>query len=138
MCDLICGKDALIAILSGEKIQYVPSSRSDGNWSDVGSAEFFDIDEWISEKSNASPVTFKFRLKPKTIMLNGVEVPSPEKERFRKFQTGYTLDSSVKKGYVETRYKTQIPSNNVIWWKNEEGVKQVVEALRNVFGGNNN
>ena len=64
MSELISGKDALIALANGQDV------------------EMFNLGDWqqINHKSAIglflNDVT-DFRLKPKTITLNGVEVPAP-------------------------------------------------------------
>lgn len=73
MLNLINGKDALIAKLQGKEVQYWSTSEYGRKWCDVGDIDSFDLDEWLNGRSNANPVSFKFRLKPNTILINGVE-----------------------------------------------------------------
>lgn len=63
--------DVLIAIANGEKLQYQVSS---GDWIDTTA------EAALSEIANANPQLGKFRVKPKTININGIEVPEPLRE----------------------------------------------------------
>lgn len=66
MSELISGKEALIALANGEDVQ---------QWN--GSI-FWDIDKnW--QVSVFFQEGRKFRLKPRTITINGIEVPKPNK-----------------------------------------------------------
>ena len=61
---LISGKEALIALANGEEVEFFYRDA----WDSIG--EMIVIDHFISDK-------FKFRLKPRTITINGIEVPAP-------------------------------------------------------------
>ena len=71
MSKLISGKDALIALANGGKVECTIKGR----------------DEWVKDPTQIQPYYFigggigqyEFRLKPKTFMLNGIEVPKPNK-----------------------------------------------------------
>ena len=119
MTNLISGKEALIALANGEEVQWAT-----GN-------DFQDItDEWqVREFLHPS---FKFRLKPRTITINGIEVPAPFEPKVGEkywFIADYTSH-----GYSDTQEGTGINSS-IGKWKSEEEIKQVVAALRQVFGG---
>ena len=70
MSNLISGKEALIALANGECVEYTNSCTP--SWHEL-SVSGVSINEIISPKFN------KFRLKPHTITINGIEVPAPEK-----------------------------------------------------------
>ena len=61
MSNLISGKEALIALANGEEVEFFYRDV----WDSIG--EMIVIDHFMSDK-------FKFRLKPRTITLNGVEL----------------------------------------------------------------
>lgn len=65
MSELISGKEALIALANGEKLQQNVS----GEW--------IDIRRDISWRAILGE-QYEFRLKPRTVNLNGVEVGQPE------------------------------------------------------------
>ena len=69
MSELISGKEALIALLSGKEVQMLYDEE---NWDEIESWEFWKITDFTN-------MNYKFRLKPHTITINGIEVPAPEK-----------------------------------------------------------
>lgn len=119
---LISGKEALIALANGEEVQIW-----NGNiWWDVEGD--YQIDVFLKTER-------KFRLKPRTITINGIEVPAPflpeERELF------YHVSPEYEKGYEASMAHER---NETTWqqfgaWRTEEEIKQVVAALRQVFGG---
>ena len=66
---LISGKDALIALASGDEVEWTHFSV--GEWHKVpqktAKLQYFLDDD----------LGWKFRLKPRTITINGIEVPAP-------------------------------------------------------------
>ena len=128
MSELISGKEALIALANGEEVQWITGG------------EFRDINgDWqIKEFSHPS---FKFRLKPRTITINGIEVPAPFEPK-EEDQYWY-LDSNDPQGYnTDIRNHEEMFSQfkktafcQIGLWRTEEEIKQVVAALRQVFGG---
>lgn len=77
---------------------------------------------------------YKFRLKPRTITINGIEVIKPQKNMPKKGDDVFTLDFTRHEGYVSWTCQSSINTFSRDWWKSEDEVKQVVEALRQVFG----
>ncbi|MEQ1305148.1 hypothetical protein ABLB95_15335 (plasmid) [Acinetobacter radioresistens] len=129
---LISGKEALIALANGEEVQCTITGK----------------DEWTKDIYSIQPYyflgggvgQFQFRLAPRTITLNGIEVPAPfepkEGEKYFFINTqllgtfsGYS-DFVMDKDYAPTRKTTAFGA-----WRTEEEIKQVVAALRQVFGG---
>ena len=117
MSELISGKEALIALANGEEVQ-----QWNGNI-------FWDID------SNWQVSVFfqegrKFRLKPRTITLNNIEVPAP----FEPKEGDEVWCISDDHGCGYCMYDWQINHSVVIGaWRTEAEIKQVVAALREVF-----
>lgn len=119
---LISGKEALIALANGEEVEYqVVENRN--VWNKVSSMA---VNLILSNN-------FKFRLKPRTITINGIEVPEPFKpEDGDQF---WHLYPSMGRGY---NFTVSIDSDHYQQfgaWRTEEEIKQVVAALRQVFGG---
>ena len=115
MSKLISGKEALIALVNGEEVQQITG----GGFRDID-------DDWqIKEFSHPS---FKFRLKPRTITINGIEVPAPFEPK--KGESFYYITSSQDEGYF---YNTNERFHQFGAWRTEEEIKQVVSALRSVF-----
>lgn len=115
MSKLISGKEALIALANGEDVEYYKHE-----WMDVNRLSVRDL--------TSSDNMYKFRLKPRTIMINGVEVPAPFEPK--KGEVFYYITSSQDKGYF---YNTNERFHQFGAWHTEEEIKQVVEALRSVF-----
>ena len=121
MSELISGKEALIALANGEEVEFFHRDV----WDSIG--EMIVIDHFMSDK-------FKFRLKPHTISINGIEVPAPAEDEDYHHQGIWILNSLEPKeyGYVVLDITDELPR---YWWRTEEEIKQVVAALRQVFGG---
>lgn len=117
---LISGKEALIALANGEDIEFFHIAHE--VWMDV---KDFNTSIFFSE--------YEFRLKPRTITINGIEVPAPfEPNSVDHF---YYIDSSVEKGYS---FKNWVSDHSKIYsmygaWRTEKEIKQVVAALRKLF-----
>ena len=81
-----------------------------------------------------------FRLKPRTITINNIEVPAPfEPKNGEDF---YYLDCTSDNygGWAKTSWRnveSDSFKNNTVFgaWRTEEEIKQVVAALRSVFKG---
>ncbi|MCU4366505.1 hypothetical protein KTG70_15690 [Acinetobacter variabilis] len=119
---LIGGKEALIALANGGEIQWATGD------------DFQDItDDWqIREFLHPS---FKFRLKPRTITINGIEVPAPFEP---KAGEEYFYIQSCRNGYARSRFNSEHCDQHLVAlgaWRTEEEIKQVVAALCQVFGG---
>ena len=121
MSELISGKEALIALANGEEVEFFYRDA----WDSIG--EMIVIDHFISDK-------FKFRLKPRTITINGIEMPAPAEDEDYHHQGIWILNSLEPKeyGYVVLDITDELPR---YWWRTEEEIKQVISGLRQVFGG---
>lgn len=121
MSELISGKDALIAWAKNKEVEYMLLNK----WNLLGGStplSIFDRDD------------VKFRLKPRTILINGIEVPAPfepkDEDRF------YFLCSRIGKGYdLAEKINSNCVADQFGAWRTEEEIKQVVAALRRVLGG---
>ena len=101
MSELISGKEALIALANDQEVEYFDEKL--GEWVYMDITHHFKRD---------------FRLKPRTITINGVEVPAPfEPEN----------DDEKENSYVITL------GGGKFHWRTSSDYKQVVEALRSVF-----
>ena len=118
---LISGKEALIALANTEEVQIW-----NGNiWLDVEGD--YQIDVFLKTER-------KFRLKPRTITINGIEVPAPAEDEDYHHQGIWILNSLEPKeySYVVLDITDELPR---YWWRTEEEIKQVISGLRQVFGG---
>ena len=117
MSELSSGKDALIALANGQEVECRAYEK---NWVDAGNKHhplslFFDD-------------SFQFRLKPRTITINGVEVPAPFEPKDG--ESFWYMHSHAKCGYSHSNH---LGIAYFGAWRTEEEIKQVVEALRSVF-----
>ena len=113
---LISGKEALIALANGKEVEFFYRDA----WDSIG--EMIVIDHFISDK-------FKFRLKPRTITINGIEVPAPFEPK--EGDTYWYINPRYEKGY---HFNDELDSFCQFGaWRTEEEIKQVVAALREVF-----
>ena len=118
---LISGKEALIALANGEDVE---CRAYEHNWINVDNKHhhlslFFDD-------------SFQFRIKPRTIKLS-LEIPAPFEPN--NWDEIWFLNPDYGCGYANGDYD---PAESVIQfgaWRTEEEIKQVVAALRQVFGG---
>lgn len=124
MSELISGKDALIALANGEDVEFKCGGMS---WSNLDAKQ--QPLEILIDKSVV------FRLKPRTITINGFEVPACG-ENYKEGEDVYVLnDCCDERGYVEYsvsgyNFEGLLPK---LWWRTEEDIKQVVAAIRKVF-----
>ncbi|WP_180069417.1 hypothetical protein [Acinetobacter sp. YH12112] len=118
MSKSISGKEALIALANGEDVQ---ASVNGFDWKDAvefGLVYFLNGDAY-------------FRLKPRTITINGIEVPAPfEPEEDELYW--YITDSERGYSYAKNRHGFRV---GIAAWRTGEEIEQVVAALRCVFGG---
>ena len=124
MSELISGKEALIALANGEKVECTIKGRG----------------EWVKDPTQIQPYYFigggigqyEFRLKPRTITINGVEVPAPFEPKDG--EMFFYLNGYSPNGFG-CQYKTEGHSNYTQFgaWRTEAEIKQVVAALRIVF-----
>lgn len=115
MSELISGKEALIALSNNQEVEYFDEKL--GEWVYMDMTHHFKRD---------------FRLKPRTITINNIEVPAPfEPKEGEKFH--YLSDDSID-GYHTGTFSTDLHSGLVCGaYRTTEEIKQVVAALRIVF-----
>ena len=125
MSKLILGKEALIALANGEEVE-CKNDVTGMDWSDATGLlvrSFFDPTHM-----------WGFRLKPRTITINGIEVPAPFEPK--KDCLVYILDDSRQEGFRE--YDYDIEDIGALFfgvWRAKDEIKQVVAALRSIFKG---
>jgi hypothetical protein len=128
MSELISGKEALIAFANGEKVEYFDTRET---FKELGWACVSGMQAWLF--LDEATKHYKFRLKPRTITLNGIEVPAPFEPKDSCIV--YILDDSKTDSYRAYNYEHDGDNINsfISMWESEEEIKQVVEALRSVF-----
>lgn len=123
---LISGKEALIALANGEEVQCANADIL--NWNDVIGDCHIDL---FTTGKNRNGFNFVFRLKPRTITINGIEVPAPFDPKEGEIYW-YIADSRCGYGCIENKEGYRV---GIAAWRTEEEIKQVIAALRQVFGG---
>ncbi|ENU62529.1 hypothetical protein [Acinetobacter lwoffii] len=118
---LISGKEALIALANGQEIEARHKQTGMG-WSNAMTLNLFSFHSSL----------FEFRLKPRTITINGTEVPKSSDT----YSGGliWILCGTDTREYTSLALdeNDELPA---YFWRTEEEIKQVVAALRQVFGG---
>lgn len=109
---MISGKEALIALANGEEIEYQAMDKN-----------FYPLQDFLDSA--------KIRIKPRTITLNGIEVPAPFEPKHG--DDIWFLNPDYGCGYADGDYDPAEAVSQFGVWRTEEEIKQVVEALRNVF-----
>ena len=124
MSELISGKEALIAWYEGLEIEVKHSSTG---WF-VFNDHNFGITVFKSEDH-------QFRLKPRTITLNNIEVPAPFEPK-EDCQV-WIIDDGKTDNCRKYNYEVEGDERNTFigMWRTEEEIKQVVSALLSVFKG---
>ncbi len=129
MTNLISGKEALIALANGEEVEYWcendPSIQK--RWTPIKALNEYKLSYFLENKPR-----FEFRLKPRTITINGIEVPCCGKD-YKPHTFMFILNSLEPCEYskIILDESDEIPP---YWWRTEDEIKQVVAALRQVFG----
>ena len=116
---LISGKEALIALANGEEVEWRHPER-----------DWFKAPQCSMRTQDFFSGVYQFRLKPRTITINSIEVPAPFEPK--EYEDCYMLTDLYEHGYTRTSWKY---SKSVPAWRTKEEIKQVVAALRQVFGG---
>lgn len=123
MSELISGKEAKLAWASGETVQ-IQNTIVDEDFYDLtgdnAKLGVFDLD------------FYRFRLKPRTISINGIQVPAPFEPKhgdiFWHIDVREICSYNYKQEWSDSDEYLQLGA-----WRTEEEIKQVVSALREVF-----
>ncbi|HGW3827314.1 TPA: hypothetical protein ACNICD_003103 [Acinetobacter baumannii] len=130
---LVDGKAALAAVLAGETVQISVEPWEEKNWDtfnpledDVSTKVFF------TGMSEGVKKVF-FRIKPRTILINSVEVPAPFTPK--EGDTFYYLNDGEECGYIKCEHDWAFDPKDLNFgaWRTEEEIKKVIAALRKVF-----
>ena len=114
---ILTGKEAKLAWVNGEVVQWRQSFKK---WNDLEPSNvlgLFDCNE------------MEFRLKPLTITINGIEVPAPFKPKAMEQAFYITAFGNYDSLVLDWQL------NDFGYWRTEDEIRQVVAALRQVFGG---
>ena len=124
MSELISREDAKIAWANGKKLQIANT---------IVGEDFYDMDDSNTTLNIFDLDFYQFRLKPRTITINGIEAPGCGTD-YKPHTFMFVLNSLEPCEYskIILDESDEIPP---YWWSTEEEIKQVVSALRSVFSG---
>ena len=123
MSELISREEAKLAWANGKKLQIANM---------IVGEDFYDIDDSNTMLNIFDLDFYKFRLKPRTITLNNIEVPC-NKIKHDKDDVVWVINTACENWY-DWICGSDCDSNT-LYWKSEDEIKQVVSALRSVFKG---
>lgn len=127
MSELISGKEALTKVTEGIVQYKCDEDPVADRWTTI-TDHFWDqynLGVFLNENT-----TWKFRLKPRTITLNGIELPAPFEPK--EGDEVWCISDAHPCGYCS--YNWKINHAVVIGaWRTEEEIQQVVSALRSIF-----
>ena len=123
MSELISGKEALIALANGEEVEYKTTDNAGSKWHQAKMLT-------VNTIMNFDDACILLRLKPRTITINGIEVPNNIKKH-DKDDVVWVINTSCENWY-DWIYGSDCDSST-LYWETEQEVKQVVEALRSIF-----
>ena len=127
MSELISGKEALIALANGGDVIYINTfykEKPTRYWGDAKecTVEQFFNGEWI------------FKIEPRTITINGIEVPAPFEPKDGDKYYHISIQASLGYGWDEWESSDYDARASIFGaWRTEEEIKQVVSALRFVL-----
>ena len=126
MSELISGKEAKLAWANGKKLQIANT---------IVGEDFYDIDDSNTTLNIFDLDFYKFRLKPRTITLNNIEIPAPFEPK--EGDGVYFIDCETNRGYSSDAIGGGCAEQWIQFgaWRTEEEIKQVVSALRSIFKG---
>lgn len=125
MSELISKEEAKLAWANGKKLQIANK---------IVGEDFYDMDDSNTTLNIFDLDFYQFRLKPRTITINGIEVPAPFEPKCGDMV--WCLSELTPSGYeARTAYEPEDFFSNLGYWRTEEEIKQVVSALRSVFKG---
>lgn len=119
MSGLLNNNEAKLAWANGEQLQVAHLTQKEWETlTDNYMLSVFDDNNYV------------FRLTPSTITINDIEVPTPFEPKEGEIYW-YITDSDCGYGYVENKEVSRV---GIAAWRTEDEIKQVVAALRQVFG----
>ena len=119
MSKLISGKEAAQAFIDGKQVEFLDKT---GQWRSMIDITILKV--FLDHTD--------FRLKPRTITINGIEVPAPFNGELGHKQYAYVLNTASPDGYSHIKFY-EGNAKPLACWICEDEIKQVVSALRSVF-----
>lgn len=123
---LISGADALRALADGEDVLWKANSESIAD-----AKRFIEHPPYLALALDPN-CDYQFWIKPRTISINGIEVPAPINRTLKKGEVVWILSNTYSSGYRQVQHK-DLNDYTFGAWASEEEIKQVAAALRKVF-----
>lgn len=122
---MLTKEQAKLAWANGEQLQ----------WKDLNFTNWNDLDGDHRLRIFEDEVT-EFRIKPRTISINGIEIPAPFEPK-KGDRYWYLAQNGI--GYSSLIINHSGDSSlGIGCWKSEDDIKQVVAALRSIFNESHN
>jgi hypothetical protein len=115
MSELIKGREVFEVLERGDEVEY----KYKGTWLNGQGLRVCEIRD----------DSYEFRLKPRTITINEIEVPAPFEPKEGEIYW-YLTDSRCGYGCIENKEGCRV---GIAAWRTEDEIKQVVAALRSIF-----
>ena len=120
MSKLISGKEAKLAWANGEQLEV----NTGAGWEDLTPNYCLSVFDCRFPTS--------IRLKPRTITINGIEVPAPvQKPELGKLY--YTLVGNTQSGFTQSRWTNEDFTFPFGCWETLDEIQQVLEATQKAF-----
>lgn len=135
MSELISGKEAWNAKSDGENVLWSIAGLDYGlSWQELTDKEFMN---WDTGRFLLPQTKYRFKLKPSTIKLNGIEVPAPFDPKDG--DVYFYMTNFYECGYDSRVFNSKHISNHyhIQAWRTEGEIVQVVAALRSIFNESN-
>ena len=127
MSELISGKEAKLAWANGEQLQISNT---------IVGEDFYDMDDSNTALNIFDLDFYQFRIKPRTITINGIEVPAPFEPKEGDKYYHISIQASLGYGWDKWESSDYDARASIFGaWRTEEEIKQVVSALRSIFKG---
>ena len=115
MSELISDKQAAIAFIDGKQVEFMDET---GQWRTVLNNTVLKV--FLDRTC--------FRLKPRTITINGIEAPAPFEPNKDDDCRVYVIDTRNICGW-DWQHSSHCKSGHIVW-RTEDEIKQVIAALR--------
>lgn len=115
MSELIKGREVFEVLERGDEVEY----KYKGTWLNGQGLRVCEIRD----------DSYEFRLEPRTITINGIEVPAPFEPK--NSESAWVVDSATPLGYRNIFHHGDCV--HFMCWRTEDEIKQVVAALRSIF-----
>ena len=119
MTKLLSNEEAKLAWANGEQLQVAHITASD--WDELN--DKYSLGVFTSDM-------YVFRIKPRTVMINGIEVPAPFEPKNN--ESVWVVDSAMPLGYRNIFHHGC--NVHFMCWRTEDEIKQVVAVFRQVLG----